>query len=213
MVTSVKLLWHSKSRWWLFQGIPYVHTPSSHSGWLGQWALAKGQWQCFLAGKVATGLMSHWPCVTGRLVFPRSTYRLIGLRKAPDTFIPDIVSGKHGYKNTDWICRCCPKGSKSTTKSSSSPHSEKFESSSEDEGVRDDMLYIAVDSDDEIRVRGVHSDSSSASESSDDSSSSSTANEAQSPREMCEVQDDEKLAWTVLSLWHSVVLYVYDLTL
>ena len=111
-----------------------------------------------------------------------------------DTFIPDIVSGKHGYKNTDWICRCCPKGSKSTTKSSSSPYSEKFESSSEDEGVRDDMLYIAVDSDDEIRVRGVHSDSSSASESSDDSSSSSTANEAQSPREMCEVQDDEKLA-------------------
>ena len=81
----IKLLWHSKSRWWLFQGIPYVHTPSSHSGWLGQWALAKGQWQCFLAGKVATGLMSHWPCVTGRLVFPRSTYRLIGLRKADVT--------------------------------------------------------------------------------------------------------------------------------
>jgi len=53
------------------------------------------------------------------------------------------------------------------------------------------MLYIAVDSDDDIRVRSVHSDSSSstASESSDNGSRVSGS---QSGSETCEVQDDDE---------------------
>jgi len=92
------------------------------------------------------------------------------------------------------VCRCCPKGSRSTTRSSSS-YSKTFESSSsEDEEIRDDMLYIAVDSDDDIRVRSVHSDSSSSS-ASESSDNSSHVSGSQSGSETCEVQDDdEKLA-------------------
>ena len=89
------------------------------------------------------------------------------------------------------MCRCRPKGSKLTTRLSSSAYSETSDcSSSEDEDVRDDMLYIPVDSDDEIRVRSAHSDSSSYSTSDD----SSSVTGSQSPSDTCTVQDDEKPA-------------------
>jgi len=75
------------------------------------------------------------------------------------------------------VFRCHPKDLKSRSKLSYSANSENCESSSDEEGDQDDMLYIPVDSDDEIIVRSAGSDRSysSASESSDSSSSGSPA--------------------------------------
>jgi len=60
------------------------------------------------------------------------------------------------------VFRCRTKDSKSRNKVPSSPYSDKFDSSSADEGDQDEneMLHIPVESDDEIKVRSVDSDSS-----------------------------------------------------
>ena len=91
------------------------------------------------------------------------------------------------------VSRCRPKILKSRRKVSSLPHSEKIDSSSNDDEDQDNMLYIPMDSDEEIDVRSVDSErsNSSASESSDNKSSDSES----SSRYTHDTTDGKMWAW------------------
>ena len=83
--------------------------------------------------------------------------------------------------------------------SSSSYQDNKFDSSSsDDEADQDDMLYIPVDSDDEIKVRTADSDSSY---SSDTESSDAGSNRSQSSKETHKTEDGEFNLSELVNYW------------